>query len=49
LWKPSWWVLKNKIRLLLGKDIIWDVEDGDIEDKVKIEDKKERYYQMISS
>jgi MoaA/NifB/PqqE/SkfB family radical SAM enzyme len=24
LWKPTKWVLKNKIRLLLGKDIIWD-------------------------
>jgi MoaA/NifB/PqqE/SkfB family radical SAM enzyme len=27
--KPTAWVLKNKIRLLLGKDIIWDVENGD--------------------
>lgn len=49
IWKPTGWVLKNKIRLFLGKDIIWDIEDnGDIEEKVKIEDKKENF-QMVES
>lgn len=28
LWKPTQWVLRNKLRLLLGKDVVWDIEDG---------------------
>jgi len=54
IWKPSRWVLKNKIRLLLGKDIIWDIQDGqnienkqNIRDKEEIEDRKEGKPQMI--
>ncbi len=47
--RPTAWVLKNKIRLLLGKDIIWDVENGDgIGDKEMIEEKQEAPSGMIS-
>jgi hypothetical protein len=49
LHKPTAWVLKNKIRLLLGKDIIWDVENGDgVGDKEMIEEKQKAYNRMIS-
>jgi MoaA/NifB/PqqE/SkfB family radical SAM enzyme len=27
IWKPAGWILKNKLRLLLGKDIVWDIEN----------------------
>lgn len=29
LWKPSQWVLKSKLRLFLGKDMLWDFKDED--------------------
>jgi MoaA/NifB/PqqE/SkfB family radical SAM enzyme len=42
MWKPSAWVLRNKIRLLLGKDITWDIVNReDIEDRKEAE---EAYY-----
>jgi MoaA/NifB/PqqE/SkfB family radical SAM enzyme len=28
LWKPTLWILKNKLRLLLGKDIVWNIDNG---------------------
>jgi len=50
IWKPSRWVLKNKIGLFLGKDIIWDIEDReDIQNEEDIKNKKESHYQMIGS
>lgn len=56
IWKPSWWVLKNKTRLILGKDIIGDIENGqtimpqeNIKDEGKIEEKKEHEPQLIHS
>ncbi len=56
LWKPTQWILKNKMRLLLGKNIIWDIEDGHeedggqrFEDEKKFRDKKEHHPQLIHS
>jgi MoaA/NifB/PqqE/SkfB family radical SAM enzyme len=56
IWKPSRWVIKNKIRLHLGKDVIWDIEDGqnikpqeNIKDKGKIEERKEHEPQLMHS
>lgn len=41
-WKPAAWVFKNKMRLLLGKDILWDTENEE-ESKLPGKDtKKER-------
>jgi len=48
--KPSLWILKNKLRLFLGKDLIGDLEGGkDLEELKRIEDKEESYYQLINS
>jgi MoaA/NifB/PqqE/SkfB family radical SAM enzyme len=48
--KPSLWILKNKIRLFLGKDLIGDLEGGeDLEELKRIEEKEESYYQLINS
>jgi MoaA/NifB/PqqE/SkfB family radical SAM enzyme len=56
IWKPSAWILKNKMRLFLGKDIIWDIQDGhniENQEKVtheeKIEEMEEHLPQMIHS
>jgi MoaA/NifB/PqqE/SkfB family radical SAM enzyme len=50
LWKTSQWVLKNKLRLFWGKDIIWDLEDREnIQDEKATREKQENYYQMIQS
>ena len=55
IWKPTGWILKNKIRLLLGKDIIWDMENGhnighsaEIKEEGKGEDKEERQPQLVN-
>ncbi len=49
-WVPSMWVLKNKLRLFLGKDLIGDLEGReDLEELKRIEDKEESYYQLINS
>jgi hypothetical protein len=48
--KPSQWILKNKLRLFLGKDLIEDLEGRkDLEELKRIEDKEESYYQLINS
>jgi MoaA/NifB/PqqE/SkfB family radical SAM enzyme len=48
IWKPSFWVLKNKLRLLLGKDIIWDIEDREnTQGEKETKKKQESSYQMI--
>jgi len=50
IWKPSQWVLRNKIRLFLGKDILWNIEHGEnIQEKEEIGDKQESYHKMIHS
>jgi MoaA/NifB/PqqE/SkfB family radical SAM enzyme len=52
LWKPSQWVLKNKLRLLLGKDIVWNIENGqniENENKEEAQLKEEKHHQMIHS
>lgn len=56
MWKPTVWILKNKIRLYLGKDIIWDIQDGhnvENQEKImheeKIKEKEEHQPQMIHS
>jgi MoaA/NifB/PqqE/SkfB family radical SAM enzyme len=52
LWKPTQWVLRNKLRLILGKEIVWDIENGQkIEEGQKEKDKKEEesHYQLIHS
>jgi Fe-coproporphyrin III synthase len=50
LWKPSIWLLKNKIRLWLGNDIIWNIEDKEkLAEKEKTKDEQESHYQMIGS
>jgi len=47
--KPTAWVLKNKMRLLLGKDILWDIENGDgAGDKERIEERQEAPGSMTS-
>ncbi|MDP3024958.1 MAG: radical SAM protein [candidate division Zixibacteria bacterium] len=48
--KPSIWVLKNKLRLLFRKDVIWNMEDKlDFSEKEEIKDKEENPYQLIHS
>jgi MoaA/NifB/PqqE/SkfB family radical SAM enzyme len=48
--KPSLWILKNKIKLFLGKDLIGDIEGGeDLKELKRIEEKEESYYQLINS
>jgi len=46
--KPTAWVMKNKLRLVMGKDIVWDMED-----KCKIQNEKskneEKERQMVNS
>jgi MoaA/NifB/PqqE/SkfB family radical SAM enzyme len=48
--KPTLWVIRNKLRLLLGKDIIWNLERKEgLEELQIVEDKKERQYELIQS
>ena len=48
--KPSLWILKNKLRLFLGKDLIEELEgEKDLEEIKRIKDKEENYYQLINS
>jgi hypothetical protein len=50
LWKPTQWVLKNKLRLLLGKDIVWNIENGqniENEKREEVLEKEEQRYQVI--
>ena len=42
----SHWVLKNKLRLFWGKDVLWDSGNGD---KIQQKEEKERCYEMIHS
>ena len=50
LLKPGIWVLKNKFRLLFGKDIIWDVNEiPDFPEKEEIKEKEEIYCQLTES
>jgi len=48
IWKPTAWVLKNKLRLLLRKDIIWDIDNGENnQDRGKIEEKEKNLHPMM--
>ena len=48
LLKASHWVLKNKLRLFCGKDLLWDFEDtGKNQEKEMIIDKQKNYYETI--
>ena len=50
LLKPSLWVLKNKLRLLFGKDIIWDMDQiPDFPEKEELKEKEEIYCQVTES
>ena len=44
--KPTVWVMKNKLRLVMGKDVVWDMED-----KCKVQNEKskneEKEHQMV--
>jgi MoaA/NifB/PqqE/SkfB family radical SAM enzyme len=51
-WKPIQWVLKNKLRLSLGKDILWDFEydhDGEGFQREEKQGKGEKRCQLIHS
>ncbi len=51
-WKPIQWVLKNKLRLFLGKDIVWDSEHdhyGEDFRKEKEQGEEEKRCQLIHS
>jgi len=48
--KPTQWILKNKIRLLLGKDIIWNLDDlEEIHPEVEIKKEEESKMETIRS
>lgn len=48
--KPSIWVLKNKLRLLLGKDIIWDIDEiPAFPEQEELKEKEEIYCQLSES
>ncbi|HVP37003.1 MAG TPA: radical SAM protein [Terriglobales bacterium] len=50
LLKPSLWVLKNKLRLLFGKNIAWDMNEiPDFPEKEEIKEKEEIYFQVTES
>jgi MoaA/NifB/PqqE/SkfB family radical SAM enzyme len=50
LLKPGIWVLKNKLRLILGKDIVWGLDNGiDPVGKEEVLDKEENLYELINS
>jgi MoaA/NifB/PqqE/SkfB family radical SAM enzyme len=51
-WKPIQWVLKNKLRLFSGKDILWDFEHDHLGEGLQEEGeqrKEEKHYQLIHS
>jgi MoaA/NifB/PqqE/SkfB family radical SAM enzyme len=48
--RPTSWVLKNKLRLLLGKDLAWDRANGrNIDLEEKAEKKQECHLEMVES
>jgi hypothetical protein len=50
LLKPGLWVLKNKLRLFFGKDILWDMDEiPDFPEKEELKEKEEIYCQVTES
>jgi MoaA/NifB/PqqE/SkfB family radical SAM enzyme len=49
LLKPTAWVMRNKLRLVMGKDIVWDAEDKCKIKNEKSKNKEKEPYQMVSS